>query len=90
MKKLIESNYQSIVDRGLITPSTTLTDFIDKIYEEVAELEEVSESIRDFDKLKEELSDVILTCLNMAFHYQIDIETEMKKKIDKNFERSKN
>jgi hypothetical protein len=38
MNQLIEENYQSIVKRGLITPSTTVSDFIDKIHEEVQEL----------------------------------------------------
>jgi hypothetical protein len=35
MKKIIEDNYQSIVDRGFIDPLTTRSDFFDKIDEEV-------------------------------------------------------
>jgi hypothetical protein len=35
MKDLIEANYKSIVDRGLIAPSTNYFEFIDKLDEEV-------------------------------------------------------
>ena len=88
MKKLIEDNYQSIVDRGLITPSTTKLDFINKLFEEVYEFEE---SIYDLNwsNIEEELSDVIMVCLNFAKHYKIDIEEEIKKKIKVNQQRAK-
>lgn len=80
MKKLIEDNYKSIVKRGLITPNTTKKQFIDKIYEEVNELE--CEYLNKFGFVDEfELADIILTCLNMAKHYNIDIEKVLKEKI---------
>ena len=41
MKKLINDNYESIVKRGLITPQTTKEDFLNKLFEEVGEFEEV-------------------------------------------------
>lgn len=83
---LINDNYDSIVKRGLITPNTTKQDFIDKICEEVNEFwSEVIE--RNDSGIKEELADIILTCLNFAKHYNIDIETELKKKIKVNFNR---
>lgn len=96
MKKLIKDNYDSTVKRGCITPSTTAFDFIDKIYEEVGELEEILNTINDkepkkemFNKFNEELSDIILVCLNCAKHFDIDIETELKNKIEKNYQRIK-
>lgn len=86
MKKLIEDNYKSIVDRGLITPSTTRYDFYTKLIEEVDELYNFSSE----ENFREELADVILVCFNWAEHEGIDIEKELQKKIDKNFQRAEN
>jgi len=93
MKKLIEDNYSSIVKRGLITPNTTKDQFVDKLFEEVAEFEEVANEIHfteypQHDNFNEELADVILVCFNIAKHYNIDIEEELKKKIAKNHQRA--
>ena len=85
MKKIIEDNYKSIVDRGLITPNTTLTEFILKLHEEVNEFEEAA--INNLPNVKEELADVILVCLNIAKHYNIDIKKELKNKIKINQKR---
>jgi len=95
MKKLINDNYKSIVDRGLITPSTTLYEFLDKLDEEVEELKYSSVDYSDynsekFNHVKEELADVIMVCLNMAKHYNIDIKQEIKNKIKINKQRAKN
>ena len=95
MKVLIKRNYDSIVKRGLISPDTSVFKFIDKIYEEIGELEEAVNEMSEtnnikqihFDNINEELADVILTCLNMAKHFDIDIEAELKKKIEVNFKR---
>ncbi len=76
MRYIIEENYKSIVKRGLITPKTTLKEFIDKIDEEVEEFKVCYD--------KEELADIILVCLNYAHHYDIDIESELLKKIEIN------
>ena len=73
MKKIIEANYKSIVDRGFICPLTTRLDFFNKIDEEVQELKDASFEY-DLQGVKEELADVIMVCLNMAKHYDIDIE----------------
>ena len=88
MKKLIEDNYSSIVDRGLITPTTTKQQFLNKLFEEVGEFADAYYFDETIDA--EELADVILVCLNMAKHYNIDIEKEMRCKIAVNFERAKN
>ena len=82
---LIQDNYDSIVKRGLITPKTTKDDFVNKLFEEVGEFEEVFVEHGMIDS--EELADIILVCLNIAKHYNIDIEKEMKGKIAVNFNR---
>jgi len=90
MKELIEENYKSIVDRGYITPTTTLFEFLDKIDEEVYELNDEAMKPKQYSNLPEELADVIMVCLNMANHYNIDIEQEIKNKIEINKQRAKN
>jgi len=95
MKELIEANYKSIVDRGFITPTTTLFEFLDKLDEEVKELKHsivdyVDYDSQKFNNVKEELADVIMVCLNLAKHYEIDIEKEIKNKIKINKYRAKN
>jgi len=90
MKELIEANYKSIVDRGYITPTTTLFEFLDKIDEEVEELNKEALKPKQYSNLPEELADVIMVCLNMANHYNIDIEQEIKNKIEINKQRAKN
>lgn len=93
MKTIIEENYKSIVGRGLITPTTKLKDFIMKLKEEVNEFEEACNNflnkptVKNDIALNEELADVILVALNIAKHYNIDIEKELKDKIAKNFKR---
>lgn len=86
MQDLIKRNYASIVKRGYITPQTTHEDFIDKLDEECDEVfKEFMLVITDKkNNLGEELADVILTCLNYAHHFSIDIEKELHKKIEKN------
>jgi predicted house-cleaning noncanonical NTP pyrophosphatase (MazG superfamily) len=76
MKELIEENYNSIIKRGLINEKTILQDFLNKLDEEVQEFKD--------DNSYEELADIILVCLNIARHYNIDIENELINKINKN------
>jgi len=90
MQKLISDNYQSIVDRGLISPTTTLFEFLDKLEEEVEELEKEALRPKQYSNLNEELADVIMVCLNLAKHFDIDIEQEIKNKIKINRYRAKN
>ena len=88
MKNIIEQNYNSIRERGLITSDTDMEDFIIKLMEEV---EELKDAVRTgtLKEIKEELSDVILVGLNMGYHHGFDIENELQKKINKNFKRAK-
>lgn len=89
MKQLIKDNYKSIVDRGLITCKTTHGEFYLKMLEEVHEVSEqfVTENS---EEMFNEVIDVVLTCLNWLEHYDLDIEKELQKKIDKNFQRAEN
>ena len=89
MKKIIKDNYISTVKRGLITSKTTKKQFIDKIEEEFIELWHAftSETNKEFNY---ELADVILVCLNLAKHYDIDIMKYLKKKIKINEKRAEN
>ena len=89
MQNIISANYQSIVDRGFITPTTTLFEFLDKLQEEVEELNKEALISKEWSNLPEELADVILVCLNMAKHFNIDIEQELKNKIRINEYRAK-
>ena len=89
MQDIISANYQSIVDRGFITPTTTLFEFLDKLDEEVEELNKEALISKEWSNLPEELADVILVCLNMAKHFDIDIEQELKNKIRINEYRAK-
>jgi len=84
MKQLINRNYQSIVKRGLITSHTSHVDFYHKLIEETKEVKAELNSQIDLPKLKEEISDVILTCLNWLRHYDENPENELLKKITKN------
>ncbi|HWR94118.1 MAG TPA: hypothetical protein VN192_02840 [Flavobacterium sp.] len=75
-------NYQATVRRGKITPATTEQDFINKIKEETAELEdEVWWPFNDNPTYQEaELADIIIVCLNYAKHFNIDIKTALEQK----------
>ena len=79
MKKIIKDNYNSIVNRGLITHETSKKDFVLKLEEECQEF--IDAFIHNNGNTKEELSDVILVCFNIAKHYNIDIKKELKNKI---------
>jgi len=59
-----------------------------ELFEEVSEVEDAYFN-GDWGNLSEELADVILTALNFAKHYDIDIEKELNNKIVKNYDRAK-
>lgn len=82
MITIIERNYKSIQKRGLITSKTNHVDFHDKLVEEVKEVkQELCKNPISIEKLSFEIADVILTALNYAKHYNIDIEKVMIEKI---------
>lgn len=84
MKQLIERNYKSIVKRGLIKKTTNHVDFYNKLIEETKEVKAELNGQINMPKLKEEITDVILTCLNWLRHYDEKPENELLKKIEKN------
>lgn len=87
LKEIQERNYQATVKRGLISNKTTIEQFLDKIFEE---LEELDCSLWDYTKRKRkksfcknsklEMADIILTVLAMAKHYDIDIQKALEEK----------
>lgn len=98
MQKLIQQNYDSTIKRGLIKDETVHLDFLEKIYEEYAELNEEIYEFLDIDmsakthKLTKnaalECTDIILTCMNYLVHSGYDPEQLMNEKININYERS--
>lgn len=90
MKPIIERNYKSTKDRGLITKKTSHVDFMHKLQEEVQEVKnEVTASNISKVKLFFELADVILVCLNWIWHYKENPEKYIKEKIVINEKRVK-
>lgn len=94
LKEIQIRNYKATVKRGLISQNTTFEDFINKLEEEVnelnlSELPFVNEvNVPFFDE--RELADVVLVCLAMAKHYNVDILKELENKTLINEERAKN
>jgi hypothetical protein len=71
-------NYQATVKRGLITPKTTESEFIAKLFEEVRELDNSRRFFGKFDPY--ELADVMIVCLSIAKHYDVDIIKSLEDK----------
>lgn len=72
-------NYAATERRGLINENTTKQDFIDKLKEEVDELEYESQTRKLIDS--EELADISIVCDSMAIHYGIDLMAEKQAKM---------
>ena len=82
--ELLESCYQTTVDRQLITERTLKIDFINKIKEEQKEMiDEYNKGT--FNKMIVELADLATVCFNFARHYDIDLlkVIEAKNEINK-------
>ena len=77
LMSLIKRNYEATVARGLITPRTTLIDFIEKMKEEISELEEsIDESEGTFDKKK--AFDCFLVAASNLYHFNLFPQLEEK------------
>lgn len=76
IKQIIERNYKATVKRGLISESTGFKDFINKLKEEVTELEDEKFT----DNMAIEMADVALVIFAMAEHYNINLIAEMERK----------
>ena len=98
-KQLLNRSYQAIVNRGLITPKTKPYEFIDKINEEVAEVEEclslevspdeyIDYEIENKDRYVEELTDLATVCIMQIHHLGYDFEKEFEKVVLKNERRA--
>lgn len=86
LEQIIEQNYQVTHNRGLITDHTNARDFVNKIREEVAEVEaEPDLSEAQF----QEVADVILTCLNYFNHFGVNAKAMLEIIISKNKNRVK-
>ena len=82
LKEIIERNYKATIKRGLIGVYTSPTEFEDKLKEEVCEFEK--SFLYDKGELlnvdESEMADIIIVILNMAKHYDIDIQKALEEK----------
>jgi len=80
LKEIIDRNYKATVKRGLISNKTTFIDFFNKANDEFDELIEswIDHDLTIFDTM--ELADIILVCLAMAKHFNIDIQKALEDK----------
>lgn len=93
MNSIIERNYESVCKRGLITPDTSMSDFINKIseeYQEILQCDILPKSKEKSQCQKEEIVDVILTCLNALRHFENteNVISLLETKIKTNYERA--
>jgi len=86
-KEIQERNYKATCLRGLITPQTTESEFISKIFAETHELYNYHRFSGGIDRY--ELADIIIVCLNIARHFDIDIETAISEKTAINEKRAR-
>ena len=76
IEQIIERNYKATLRRGLISESTGFKDFINKLKEEVDELE----AEKFTGNMPVEMADVALVIFAMAEHYNINLIAEMERK----------
>lgn len=90
IEDLITRNYNAQIRRGQINDETNAYEFIEKIDEEVEELNmsihKLQEKFKDGLDSKE-LADIILVCFSMAKHFNIDIMQVLSEKVDYNEKR---
>ena len=92
IQQLIDRNYAAQVKRGQITPETIPYKFVEKLYEELNELDNEIYDIDDWvlipnEKAKKELIDIMLVCFSMAKHFGIDWQQVMTDKVEFNEKR---
>lgn len=90
LNETLQRNYEAIVDRGLITPKTSLKAFKEKIIEE---FKEVIEAITNYDDQPnihaiEELGDLINVCNNTLIFFGHNPEDVLKAIARKNEKRA--
>lgn len=89
IEQLIDRNYAAQIKRGKITMKTDLSDFLDKIVEEVKELKNSYTNDGCFEDIDDkELIDIMLVCFSMAKHFGIDWQQVMTEKVEFNEKRN--
>ena len=78
IQEITDRNYAATTKRALINKFTTVNDFVNKLDEEVSELDE---SILDNSFHESELADIALVCFAMAKHYNINLVEAMEEKM---------
>ena len=79
IQEIIDRNYAATVRRGQTVSFTQAHEFIEKLFEEVYELDYSTKIDNSFDE--NELADVALVCFAMAKHYNIDLIKVMGEKM---------
>ena len=88
IQQLIDRNYAAQVKRGQITMKTDLSDFLDKIVEEVKEFKNSYTNDGYFEDIDDkELIDIMLVCFSMAKHFGIDWQQVITDKVEFNEKR---
>jgi NTP pyrophosphatase (non-canonical NTP hydrolase) len=86
IKEIINRNYAAQLKRGKVTKKIDFYDWIIDIRDEVNELwNSYPKHNSSFDE--KELADIILVCLSMSKHYNIDIVKALEEKTKYNEER---
>jgi NTP pyrophosphatase (non-canonical NTP hydrolase) len=86
IEEIINRNYTAQLKRGKVTKKIDFYDWIIDIRDEVNELwNSYPKHNSTFDE--KELADIILVCLSMSKHYQIDIVKVLEEKTKYNEER---
>ena len=83
MKELILRHYIATRKRGLITNYTSMQDFLDKMQEEINEMNEadIYDNTIDGDMAQEAI-DVVGVIFNMLHHFGYDVEAEFKYNVE--------
>ena len=89
MKDLIIRSYKAIHERGLIDSSTNIDAFIDKMQEEIEEINNAY-FVSNGDSLFDEVTDLMTVCIMTLHHHGFDPVKEFEKCVLKNEKRAKN
>jgi hypothetical protein len=83
MKELILRHYIATRKRGLITHYTSLQDFLDKMQEEIDEMNQADIYDHTIDgDMAQEAIDVVGVIFNMLHHFGFDVEAEFKANVN--------
>ncbi len=83
MKNLIHLHFLAIKNRGLISPETTLDQFLMKLEEEYTEVQNayaddcVNQKLPSSDLIYE-MTDLVMVVLNCFQHYGVDFEEQLR------------